>query len=155
MKKFVMVAGLAIAAALPLGATADDQHIVAPADSIKWGPASPALPKGAEMAVLFGDPTKEGQFAYRIKFPAGYKVAAHMHPNDENVTVLSGTVYIGTGDKLDETKGEALKAGGFLHMPKGMPHYAWFTEETIIQSNGVGKTGITYVNPADDLRKTN
>ena len=57
--------------------------------------------------------------------------------------------------ELDETKGEALKAGGFLHMPKGMPHYAWFTEETIIQSNGVGKTGITYVNPADDLRKTN
>jgi hypothetical protein len=79
MKKFAMIAGLAIAAALPLAATADDQ----PAESIKWGPASPALPKGAQMAVLFGDPTKEGQFAYRMKFPAGYKVAAHMHPNDE------------------------------------------------------------------------
>ena len=107
------------------------------------------------MAVLFGDPTKEGQFAYRVKFPAGYKVPAHMHPNDENVTVLSGTANIGTGDKLDEKKGEAIKAGGFLHMPKGMPHYAWFTEETIIQSNGVVPTGITYINPADDPRKTN
>jgi len=155
MKKFAMVAGLAIAAALPLGATADDQHIVVPADGLKWGPASPALPKGAQMAVLFGDPTKEGQFAYRLKFPAGYKVAAHMHPNDENVTVISGTFNIGTGDKLDETKGEALKPGGFLHMPKGTHHYAWFTEETITQSNGVGPVGITYINPADDPRKTN
>ena len=155
MKKFAMVAGLVIAAALPLGATADDQHIVVPADGLKWAPASPALPKGAQMAVLFGDPTKEGQFAYRIKFPAGYKVPAHMHPNDENVTVLSGIANIGTGDKLDETKGEALKAGGFLHMPKGMHHYACFTEETIIQSNGIGPAGITYINPADDPRKTN
>ena len=155
MNRFVIVAGLAIAAAVPLGVAADDQHIAVSADGLKWGPASPALPKGAQMAVLFGDPTKEGQFAYRIKFPAGYKVPAHMHPNDENVTVLSGTANIGTGDKLDETRGEALKAGSFLHMPKGMHHYAWFTEETIIQSNGVGPAGITYINPADDPRKTN
>jgi quercetin dioxygenase-like cupin family protein len=155
MNRFTTFAGLAIVALLPLGATADEQHIVTQADSIKWGAASPALPKGAQMAVLFGDPTKEGQFVYRVKFPAGYKVPAHMHPNDENVTVMSGTVHLGTGDKLDETKGEALKAGDYFHMPKGMHHYAWFSEETIIQANGIGPTGITYINPADDPRKTN
>jgi quercetin dioxygenase-like cupin family protein len=155
MNRFAIIAGLAIAVALPLSVAADDQHIALSAGSLQWGPASPALPKGAQMAVLYGDPTKEGQFAYRIKLPAGYKVPAHMHPNDENVTVLSGTAYIGTGGKLDETKGDALKAGSFLHMPKGMHHYAWFTEETIIQSNGIGPTGITYINPADDPRKTN
>jgi quercetin dioxygenase-like cupin family protein len=140
MNRFAVVAGFAIAAALPLGATADDQHVVAQSDSITWGAGPPALPKGAQIAVLFGDPAK---------------VPAHMHPNDENVTVLSGTLHIGTGDKLDETKGEALGAGGYLHMPKGMHHYAWFSEDTIIQLNGVGPTGITYLNPADDPRKTN
>ena len=155
MNRFAVIAGLAIAAALPLGATADDQHVVAQADSITWGIGPPALPKGAQMAVLFGDPAKEGQFVYRMKFPAGYKVPAHMHPNDENVTVLSGTAHLGMGDKLDETKGEALGAGGYLHMPKGTHHYAWFSEDTIIQLNGIGPTGITYINPADDPRKTN
>ena len=38
-------------------------------------------------------------------------------------------------------------------MPKGMQHFAWFTEETIIQVHGMGPQGITYVNPADDPQK--
>jgi hypothetical protein len=71
------------------------------------------------------------------------------------VTVLSGTFHIGMGDKLDETKGTALKAGGFAQAPKTMHHYAWFTEDTIIQVHGIGPQGLTYVNPADDPRKSN
>jgi quercetin dioxygenase-like cupin family protein len=134
---------------------ADDQHIVVQADSLKWAAGPPTLPKGAQMAILYGDPAKEGPYVYRVKFPAGSKVPAHMHPNDENVTVISGTVHIGTGDKLDEQKGEAVKAGGYFHMPKGMHHYGWTTEETVIQANGIGPAGIAYVNPADDPRKTN
>ena len=78
-----------------------------------------------------------------------------MHPIDENVTVMSGSVHIGMGDKLDTSKGEELGTGGYLHMPKGMHHYAWTTEETVLQNNGVGPAGITYINPADDPRKTN
>jgi quercetin dioxygenase-like cupin family protein len=152
---FAVLAGLAITALLPFTAIADEQHVVAQPDRITWGPAPPAFPKGAQIAVLSGDPSKEGEFVYRLKVPAGYKVAAHTHPNDENVTVMSGTAHIGMGDKLDETKGEALKAGGYIHMPKGMHHYAWFAEDTIMQFNGVGPTGITYINPADDPRKTN
>jgi uncharacterized RmlC-like cupin family protein len=62
-----------------------------------------------------------------LKVPAGYKVPPHTHPNDENITVISGTFNIGMGDKLDEKKGDALKAGGFAHAPKGVQHYAWFT----------------------------
>jgi hypothetical protein len=76
-----------------------------------------------------------------------------MHPNDENVTVISGTFNIAMGDKFDDAKGPALKAGGFAIAPKGMAHYAWFPEETIIQIHGLGPSGITYVNPADDPRK--
>ena len=54
-------------------------------------------PEGAQIAVLYGDPGKAGPFVFRLKFPAGYKVAAHMHPNDYDVTVLSGTMYLGMG----------------------------------------------------------
>ena len=46
-------------------------------------------------------------YVVRLKVPAGYKIAAHTHPNDENVTVLSGSFNIGTGDKLDDDEGRA------------------------------------------------
>src|SRR5579862_5906401 len=70
--------------------------IVTPAD-VKWqeGPAS--LTKGAKVAVLEGDPTKEGQFVMRIKLPDGFRIMPHTHPKDERVTVISGTLYLGNG----------------------------------------------------------
>jgi hypothetical protein len=155
MKRFSLIAGLLLVGLLPLPATAADDHVVVSPDKLKWAAAPPAFPKGAQIAVVTGDPSKEGLYAFRLKLPAGYKVAAHFHPNDENVTVISGTFNIGMGDKLDEKKGDTLKAGGFSLQPKGMAHYAWFTEETIIQVHGMGPTGITYVNPSDDPRKSN
>jgi Domain of unknown function (DUF4437) len=140
---------------LPFSTVAADDHVTAAPDSLKWGPAPPAFPKGAEIAVIAGDPGKEGPFVFRIRVPGGYKVPPHTHPADENVTVISGTFHIGMGDKFDDSKGTALKTGGFAKAPKGMAHYAWFSEPTIVQVHGVGPTGITYVNPADDPRKSN
>jgi quercetin dioxygenase-like cupin family protein len=139
----------------PLWAIAADDHVAASTDSLKWSPAPPAFPKGAEIAVITGDPGKEGPFVFRLRVPAGYKVPPHTHPADENVTVISGTFRIGMGEKFDEATGTALKAGGFAKAPKGMAHYAWFTEPTVVQVHGVGPTAISYINPADDPRKGN
>lgn len=131
---------------------ADDHHATVQADELKWT-APAAYAKGAQFTVLKGDPTKEGLYVVRLKVPAGFKIAAHTHPNDENVTVLSGSFNIGTGDKLDEKKGSLVKAGGYSFVAKGMTHYAWFTEETVLQLHGMGPQGITYVDPNDDPRK--
>jgi quercetin dioxygenase-like cupin family protein len=122
-------------------------------DGVKWGPASPALPLGAQQSVLVGDPSKEGAYVARLRFPAGYKVPPHTHPIDENVTVISGMFHVGIGDRFDESKGQAVKAGGFLQVPKGVQHFAWASQETIIQVHGVGPGGIAYVDAADDPRK--
>ena len=122
-------------------------------DTVKWGAGSPALQAGSQQAVTVGDPTKEGGYVVRAKFPAGFKVAPHMHPNDENVTVISGMFHIGMGDKFDESKGAAIKPGGFFQVPKGLPHFAWASQDTVIQLHGVGPGGINYVNAADDPRK--
>jgi quercetin dioxygenase-like cupin family protein len=154
LSRNALAAGLLIAALLPLTASADDDHIAVSANQLKWGPAPPAFPKGAQFSVLAGNPTKEGVYAFRLKVPAGYKVPPHTHPQDENITVISGTFNIGMGDTFDEKNGKALKAGGFMHMPKGMPHFGWFTEESIVQFHGMGPQGIIYVNPADDPRKS-
>ena len=107
-------------------------------DTIPWGPAPPVVRPGAQFAVLEGDPTAStGDFTIRLKMPDGFRIAPHFHPNRENVTVISGTVNIGTGDKLDPKKTEAVKAGGFFHMPKGMHHFGVMSGETIIQANEI------------------
>ena len=89
--------------------------------------------------MVSGDPAKEGLYVIRLKVPDGYKVPPHTHPNDENVTVLSGTFNIRMGGTVDETKGNALNAGGFSKAAKGMQHYAWFTEDSVIQLHGLGR----------------
>jgi quercetin dioxygenase-like cupin family protein len=122
-------------------------------DALKWAAGPPALPAGAQVSVLVGDPAKEGLYVIRLKFPAGYKIPAHTHPNDEHVTVISGAFHFGLGPKLDESKGTKLMPGGFAHAAKGMEHYAWVSGETVVQVHGQGPQGISYVNPADDPRK--
>jgi quercetin dioxygenase-like cupin family protein len=155
MRKVLVIASFLAATAIPMHVlAADDHHATVQADGLKWS-APAAYGTGAQLAVVKGDPTKEGIYVVRLKVPAGFKIPAHTHPNDENVTVLSGNFNIGTGDKLDEKKGTLIKVGGYSFVGKGMTHYAWFTEETVLQLHGMGPQGITYVNPDDDPRKKN
>src|SRR5881392_753348 len=81
---------------------------------LTWGPAPPVFPAGAKMAVLQGDPSKPELFTVRLEFPAGYTIAPHFHPTDEQVTVISGTFLVGMGDKADFTHALTLPAGGFI-----------------------------------------
>ena len=149
-----LLAAATLACVLTLGHWAwAQQATVVQDDAVKWGPASPALPSGSQQSVLVGDPSKEGGYVVRLKLPAGYKVAPHTHPNDENVTVISGIFHVGLGDTFDESKGQAVKAGGYVQVPKGVQHFAWASQDTVIQLHGVGPGAIAYVNAADDPRK--
>jgi uncharacterized RmlC-like cupin family protein len=145
--------GLVLMMCAGAAAVAADSPIVSSSKEVKWGPAPPILPKGAMMAVLAGDPGAAGLVAVRLKMPAGYKIPAHWHPTDEQVTVLSGTLAIGMGDKLDETKGVTLRAGGFGIAPARMNHYAWTKTGAVIQIDLMGPFALTYVNAADDPTK--
>ena len=130
-------------------------HIVVTPDQLKWGPGPPALPPGAELAVLEGDPSKAGSaFAVRLKFPDGFRVPPHWHPADEKVVVLQGALGVGVGEKFDPAAGHELPAGSYAVMPTGVRHYAWAKGETVIQISSTGPFQVNYVNPADDPRKT-
>jgi quercetin dioxygenase-like cupin family protein len=131
--------------------------IVSPA-AIQWAPGPPSLPAGAMMAVLSGDPTKEGLFVIRAKLPDGYKVSPHRHPTDEHVTVLKGGLMMGMGEKFDKAALNPVGAGGYFSAPANQPHFVVAKGETIIQVTAMGPFSVTYVNPADDPRtkaKTN
>ena len=107
-----------------------------------------------QVAVLEGDPAKEGAFVMRAKMPDGYKIPPHTHKKDERVTVLSGTLYLGMGGKFDDKQGKALPAGSYARTPAGMKHFGWTKGETVIQINGEGPWTIEYVDPRDDPRKS-
>lgn len=128
------------------------QHLIVTSDALKW--VDPPTFPGAKLAVVQGDPSKEGLFVYRVKFPANYKVAPHFHKASENVTVLSGVFFIGMGEKFDQGSAKELPVGGFVSIPPTHRHFAWAGgQETLVQVHGVGPTDITFVNPADDPRK--
>jgi hypothetical protein len=125
--------------------------LVTPAD-LQWADI-PSLPGGAKIAVIEGPITEAAPFTFRVKFPADFKIAPHWHPATERVTILSGTLHLGVGDTFDRAKMKALPAGSISIMEPKMHHFAWTSEETVVQLSGMGPWGIMYVNPADDPRK--
>ena len=123
------------------------------ADQVKWGPAPPFVPAGAQLAVLEGDPMGTGSYTIRFKMPDGYKVAPHWHPQRENVTILSGQLDVGMGDKFDEKAMKPFGAGSFAYLDPSMHHYVKTSGETIIQIHGKGPVKFNYINPANDPSK--
>lgn len=151
MKRTVLA--LCLAAAAFAASAADLHHTIVPADGLKWGPAPPSLPPGAQASILYGHPAKEGPFVIRLKFPSGFVIPPHTHTKDELVTVMSGRMGITGGEKVDPATTPSLQPGSFIHLPGGMAHYAVAHEESIVQINGVGPFDVTYLDPRDDPRK--
>jgi len=121
-------------------------------DQIQWRDGPPSLLPGAKMAILEGDPAKEGFFTMRLKLPDGYRVLPHWHPRTERLTIIQGIVNLGTGDRFDTAATQTLPAGAYSSMPPKMTHFAWMRGETILQLSSIGPWEVVYVNPTDDPR---
>ena len=151
--KTACVAAALFAWSIALPAAAQEA-VTVQVNALKWKAGPLALPTGAQTAVLVGDPAKEGPYTLRIKLPAGFKIAPHTHPNDENLTVIAGTFHLGLGDKFDDSKAQPISVGGFVNIPRGLQHYGWAEGETIFQLHSIGPAAFNYVNAGDDPRKT-
>jgi mannose-6-phosphate isomerase-like protein (cupin superfamily) len=146
-----LVAGVTYSQEPPQHASTQKEIKITP-DELKWMPGPMALPSGVQVAVLLGDLGKAEPFTVRIKAPDGYRLPPHFHPTDEAITVLKGTLMMGSGDHFDRSKTVPLTAGSFYMLPKGHHHYVWTKGETVLQLHAMGPFGITYVNPSDDPR---
>lgn len=114
-------------------------------DDIKWIDAPPPLPAGSKLAVLEGNPKQVGIFTIRAMFPPYFKIAAHNHASDERVTVISGAVYIGFGDKMDTTVAKKFTEGCYYLNPAGVNHYVFTQGEgCVIQITDLGPWTINY-----------
>ncbi len=99
------IAVVVFAAPLP---TKSDEHtdskdagFFAPSE-IKWQEGPRSIPPGAKLAVLDGDPSKEGPFVMRLRLPDGYSIPPHTHPKTERLTVITGTFNIAMGETPDK-----------------------------------------------------
>ncbi len=159
MRRFVVIFTLLSALAVAQTATTPKKKttkaaapaaaIVTP-DKLQWGPAPPVFAAGAQFAVVSGNPTAAGPFIVRLKMPDGYRVMPHWHPTAEAVTVLSGELRVGMGDKFDESALQPLPATGVAVVPPHHNHFVMAKGETELQVSAMGPFKLTYVNPADD-----
>ncbi|MEP7381394.1 MAG: cupin domain-containing protein [Gemmatimonadota bacterium] len=151
MTAFLLVAAAAASIGAPaIGAAQGAATKSTPTSpELKWGPAPPIFPAGAQMAVLQGDPGGHALFTVRLRLPDGYLIAPHTHPTDEQVTVISGTFKVGMGKTFTAKEMMTLAAGGFVVAPAEHPHYAIAQGFTVVQVHAMGPFAMTYVNPAD------
>jgi uncharacterized RmlC-like cupin family protein len=132
--------GLAL---LPASAGAQDSTVRLPQDIAYKSPIA-GYP---HIADVYGDTVKPGIFVQRVKFPAGFKIMPHWHPDEvRTAVVLSGTLYFAYGDRWDESKLTAFPAGTFFAEPQRAPHFAWAKDgEVVVQVTGSGPSGVTMV----------
>ena len=144
---------LVFIAALIVDAQKPGEHVKTyTPDTLSWGAAPNALPSGAQLAVLEGNPMAPGTYTMRLKMPDGYKIPPHHHARREHVTVISGAFKVGMGDSFDAGKMNEFGPGSFAYLEPTVHHYAMAKGEAVIQLHGTGPWEIIYVNPVDDPR---
>lgn len=129
--------------------TKKPEAVIVDPKTMQWTDGPPDLPKGAQMVVLRGDPTKSGQFTLRFKMPDGYKVPPHWHTHDEELTILSGMMVLHMGDTMDAPAHD-LAVDAYHFLPAKLHHGAEAKGETVVQLSGPGPFDIHYLNAADN-----
>jgi quercetin dioxygenase-like cupin family protein len=99
---------------------------------------SPRAP-GVLTTPLFGVPSKAEYDVFRAKYPPNTVNAPHHHPGDEELTVISGTLYVGHGTAMDRAKAIGYPPGSYIREPAGSVHYL-FTKDEIaeVEVRGTG-----------------
>ena len=118
--------------------------------AVRWMPAPALFPRGAQVAVLSGDPFKPVVLKVLISMPDGYRMPPHFHATDEHVEVRQGTFLVGMGDKLDVKKTLALAVGDTATAPAGTHHFFVTKGVTIVSVTIMGPYVLTYVHPRDE-----
>lgn len=121
-------------------------------ENIDWEPFA-SFPPSVRLAILVGEPSKEGPYTIRVHVPQGVKLMPHKHPEDRVYTVISGVFYIGLGDKFDADKLQAYPPGAVVVLPGNTAHFHWAKSgDYITQVTAIGPLGLEYLNSKDDPR---
>lgn len=93
-----------------------------------------------------GDPKKPGSsYTLRLRLPDAYTIPLHWHPDTERLTVLTGVVLFGAGDKMDPLKTTALGPGSYIVIPATVRHWVTARGSTIFQVSGRAPFTVNFV----------
>ena len=121
-------------------------------EDIEWKSFA-AFPPSARLAIVVGEPVREGIYTIRVKLPHGTKMMPHSHPEDRMYTVISGLVYIGLGDSFDAEKLQSYPPGSVIILPGNTSHFHWAKSgDYITQVTAIGPLGLEYMHAQDDPR---
>ena len=138
-----IVAGVAWATSL--GEQSKREIVGLTPDKVRWF-TPPNYNDGRQRAHLIGDSSEGGAWIDRVKIPGGARVLAHTHPQDELVTVIEGTWYLGAGAKFDSAKLMGYPTGSFIVIPAGVPHFVAAKGGTVVvQLGGTEKFQTDYL----------
>jgi anti-sigma factor ChrR (cupin superfamily) len=151
MKRVILAAAAAaiVLASVTLATIRADQNkkeiVALTPEQVRW--FTPSYYKdGRQRAQLFGDSSQGGMWIDRAKIPAGARVLAHTHPQDELITVMEGTWYLGEGERFDAAKLKGYPPGSFIVIPAGLPHFVAAKDGPVmLQVSGTGKFGTDYL----------
>ena len=112
MKRLILAVLVFAAITLTLADTNKKEIIAFTPLQVRWFTPS-YYTDGRERAQLLGDSSQGSAWIDRVKIPAGKRVLAHTHPQDEPVTVIEGTWYLVEGTKFNSHKVERVPRGQF------------------------------------------
>jgi quercetin dioxygenase-like cupin family protein len=99
-----------------------------------------------QVAVTDGDPKEQcSSYTLRLKLSDAYTIPLHWHPDTERLTVLTGVVLFGAGDKMDPTKTTTLEPGSYIVIPATVKHWVTARGSTIFQVSGTGPFKVNFV----------
>lgn len=111
-------------------------EVKTPAD-LRWS-ESPRAP-GVQTAPLLGDPSKPAPYVFRARYPANTVNRPHHHPGDEEITVLSGTLYFGHGLEMTPETTLTLPPGSYIAVPARAWHFLFTRSEPVeLEIRGLG-----------------
>ena len=143
--KLVFIAIAAVLIGTAMAQTAAPSVVALTPAEMKWQSQGGLATPGMEQLNLVGDPAKPGPYTLRLKFPKGFTIAPHTHPDSREVTIISGTFATGYGEKFDAETLKILPAGSFYTEPANVPHYIEIKDEVVLQVSGTGPSGRHFV----------
>lgn len=110
-------------------------------ESLQWFdvPNNPSL-RGAWVVGTGKDP---GPYLLRVMLARNGRIPPHTHPDSRISTVLSGTLYVGFGEVMDESALVAVPEGSVYVAPANMAHYLMAIDGDVsYQESGFGPTAV-------------
>ena len=110
------------------------------------------IAEGVWIEKVAGNMDIPGQaFIIRIHHDPGYVVLPHTHPEDENITVLTGAWALGMGTHVDMSALVPMDQGAVGLVRAKMAHFGYARVETILQVHGIGPFVNLPIDPVFEL----